>query len=74
MNKLAYKLGRKLAENQFHKEARLVQRVDDDSGKKKWALISKHSGRVLEWFGTDKPSEETVNKAEQRVQYFKHKG
>jgi len=58
----------------------LVQKVDKKTGKKKWALVTrkpdKRTGkrRVLYWFGSKKPSEESVSKQEKRVQYFKHKG
>lgn len=51
-------------------EARLVQRSKD--GEQHWALISKDSDKVLEWFGKDKPSDERVKKSEARVQMFKH--
>lgn len=36
-------------------------------------LVSTSNGRVLEWFGVRKPSEERVEKAEARVHYFKNK-
>lgn len=37
-----------------------------------WALVSKDKGRVLEWFGKDKPGEGRVANAERRVNYYKH--
>lgn len=49
---------------------RLVQRIKD--GEKRWALVSRKTGRVLKWFGKEKPSPETVKKEEARVQMFKH--
>ena len=52
----------------------LVQRHNDNTGKKEWALVSKGKDhKVLKWFGAQKPSEERVKKEEQRIQYFKHK-
>lgn len=55
--------------------ARLVQKHNDHTNKKEWALVSKSSPvRVLKWFGTEKPSDEAVAKEEARVQYFKHQG
>lgn len=52
--------------------ARLVQRKHEETGKLEWALVSKKDGKVLKWFGARKPSEESVQKEERRVQYFKH--
>jgi hypothetical protein len=41
---------------------------------KEWALLSiSKPGRVLEWFGSKKPSAATVEKSEKRIQYFKHR-
>jgi hypothetical protein len=51
----------------------LRQRKNPKTGKTEWALVS-HSGRVLEWFGVKKPSKGRVDKAEARVNYYKHKG
>jgi len=53
-------------------ESTLVQKHNDKTNKEEWALISKHSGRVLKWFGSAKPSKEEVAKEEHRIQYFKH--
>lgn len=50
----------------------LKQKTNPKSGKKEWALVSKSSGKALQYFGTKKPSKEVVNKAEGRVQAFKH--
>ena len=55
--------------------SRLVQKKNDKSGKTEWALISKKDpNKVLKWFGGTKPSAETVQKEEKRIQWFKHKG
>lgn len=54
--------------------ARLVQKHNDKTGKEEYALISKHTGRVLKWFGVQKPSHERVAKEERRIQYYKHAG
>ena len=68
----------KIAENlnyiadRLIKQARLVQKHREDSGKKEWALVSKSTAKVLKWFGTTKPSDEAVQKEERRVQFFKH--
>jgi len=57
------------------RQAILRQKVDEKDGKKKWALLSrKKPHRVLKWFGSQKPSEETVQKEEKRIQYFKNRG
>lgn len=57
------------------KTAVLEQKHNDNTGKKEWALVSVSSpGKVLKWFGTEKPSEESVAKEEARVQYFKNQG
>ena len=52
-------------------EARLVQRHNDNTDRKEWALISKKSNRILKWFGPTKPSDEAVQKEERRVQFWK---
>lgn len=54
--------------------ARLVKKHNDHTGRSEYALVSKKSGRVLKWFGTQKPSHDRVMKEERRVQYFKHAG
>jgi hypothetical protein len=45
----------------------------EDKDRSEWALVSKKGGKVLKWFGQEKPSEDRVKKEEQRIQYFKHK-
>lgn len=51
--------------------AHLIQKHNDNTGRKEWALVSKHDhNKVLEWYGTEKPSDETVAKSEQRVHSF----
>lgn len=57
----------------------LVERYRKEKDRKEWALVSRKPGKsgkrkVLYWFGTKKPSKESVQKQEKRVQYFKHKG
>lgn len=62
-------------ESKAIKQARLVQKKNENTGKTEWALVSKKDPKkVLKWFGGQKPSEEAVAKEEQRIQYFKHKG
>lgn len=56
------------------RESVLRKKYRKDKGRSEWALLSKDGSRVLKWFGTRKPSEESVKKEEARVQYFKHKG
>lgn len=52
----------------------LTQKVNKKSGKKEWCLVSKKDrSKVLEWYGTKKPSKERIEKTERRVQFFKHK-
>jgi hypothetical protein len=54
----------------------LVQRINPKTETKQWALVSPtrkdKSGkrRVLEWYGSRKPSEERVQKTESRIQWF----
>jgi len=50
----------------------LTQKVNEKTGNKEWALVSKKNRRVLKWFGARKPSEEAVKKEEKRIQYFKN--
>ncbi len=58
----------------------LTQRVDPKDGEKKWAYVAKNPNpetgkrQVLEYFGKQRPSEERVEKAAKRVQYFKNVG
>jgi hypothetical protein len=49
--------------------ARVVER--DHDGRKEWALVGGDGG-VLKWFGTKKPSDEAVEREENRVNMFKH--
>jgi len=55
------------------KTAILRKKYREESGKEEWALLDRKGKRVLKWFGSNKPSDESVQKEEQRVQYFKHK-
>ncbi len=51
----------------------LRQKVRESTGKTEWALVSKSKpGKVLEWYGKEKPSPERVAESEQRIQYYKH--
>lgn len=49
----------------------LRKRKNPKTDKMEWALVS-HEGRVLEYFGTKKPSDERFKKSERRVKAFKH--
>jgi hypothetical protein len=52
----------------------LRQKVRESTGKKEWCLVSESKpGKVLEWYGQEKPSTERVAQSEQRVQYYKHR-
>jgi uncharacterized OB-fold protein len=56
------------------KTAILKQKKNKNTGKTEWALVSKKDpSKVLKWFGVTRPSKETVDKEEKRVQYFKSK-
>ena len=66
---------RRISDELRSKAAVLIQKHNDNTGQTEWALVSKKDhDKVLEWYGAKKPSDETVGKTEQRVQYFKHKG
>lgn len=55
--------------------ATLVQKANKETGRCEWALVSKSNpNKVLEWYGTSKPSMEQVAKTERRVQFFKKNG
>lgn len=55
------------------RRATLVQKVNPESGEKEWCLVSKSDpSRVLQYYGTKKPSPERVLETERRVQYYKH--
>jgi len=54
----------------------VTERYREEKGRKEWALVSKKRGKkgkrkVLYWFGAKKPSKESVDKQEKRIQYFK---
>jgi len=52
----------------------LRQKVNPKTGKKQYCLVSrKDPSKILEWYGSAHPSEETVAKTEKRVQWFKHR-
>ena len=54
---------------------KLEQRHNENTGRKEWALVSRNDpSKVLEWYGTKKPSKERVGKSERRVRWFKNKG
>jgi len=51
----------------------LKRRYNKSSKRIEWALVSVSTpGKVLEWYGTERPGEGRVAKSESRVQYFKH--
>lgn len=57
------------------KIALLRKKRREDKNRIEWALISRSKPqKVLKWFGTKKPSAERVQKEENRIQWFKHKG
>ena len=51
----------------------LDKRKNPKSGKVEYCLVSVSNGKVLEWYGAKKPSDEKVKESEARVSYFKHK-
>ena len=58
------------------KRKKRKNRGKNNNGKKlrdrfEWALVSKTKGKVLRWFGPEKPSKEDVAKEEARIHYFK---
>lgn len=54
------------------RQAILVQKINKNTGRKEWCLVSKKDrSKVLEWYGPKKPSKERVEKTEKRVQWFK---
>lgn len=60
--------------NRLRRIAVLLQKHNDHTDRKEWALVSKKDhDKVLKWFGAEKPSEDAVAKEERRVQYFKHR-
>jgi hypothetical protein len=50
----------------------LRKKYREEKDRSEWALVTKKGGRVLKWFGPEKPSEERVKKEDNRVQMFKH--
>ena len=52
----------------------LTQRHNPHTNREEYCLVSIGSGKVLEWYGPKKPSDERVKESEARVQWFKHKG
>jgi hypothetical protein len=51
----------------------LRKRKNPKTGKSEYALVSSDGTKVLEYFGTAKPSDDRFAKAEQRVEYYKHR-
>ena len=52
----------------------LTQKKNPNTGKKEFCLVSvKSPGKVLEWYGTKRPSEARVEKSEKRVAYFENR-
>ena len=57
------------------KSAVLIQKHNENTGTTQWALVSvKDHDKVLKWFGSEKPSDESILKEEKRVQWFKSRG
>jgi hypothetical protein len=52
----------------------LTERTNPRTKRKEWCLVSIEKGRVLQYFGKTKPSDEAVQKVEARIEYFKNKG
>ena len=53
----------------------LSQKVNPKSEKKEYCLVStKSPGKVLEYFGTRRPSDEKVVRSERRVEFYEHHG
>ncbi len=52
----------------------LRKHMNPKTGKMEWALMSvSKPGKVLEWYGSKKPSSTRVAKSEKRIQWFKNK-
>ena len=51
----------------------LDKRKNPNTGREEYCLVSISSGKVLEWYGPKKPSDEKVRESEARVNYFKHR-
>jgi hypothetical protein len=58
--------------NALFQMAILTKRKNKNTGKNEYCLVSRDRKRVLEWYGSEKPSDERVTKTEKRVQWFKH--
>lgn len=64
----------------YIKEGWVVQRMNDDTGKKEWCLVD-HKGkktksgekRNLKWFGTKKPNVKEVKERIAEIKFFKSK-
>jgi len=52
----------------------LTKRVNPKTGKEEYCLVSISSGKVLEWYGKNHPSDQRVKESEARINWFKHKG
>lgn len=51
----------------------LAKRVREKTGEKRYCLVSrKDPSRILEWFGKERPSDETIQNSERRIQFWKH--
>ena len=53
------------------KEGILTQKINPKTGRKEYALVSREKHKALKYFGTQRPSSESVAKEERRVEYFK---
>jgi hypothetical protein len=52
----------------------MLARRKDKSGRLRYCLVSvKDPSKVLEWYGTQKPSDATIQRSEDRVNWFKNK-
>jgi len=53
----------------------LSQKVNPKTGKKEYCLVStKKPGKVLEYYGTRKPSNERLARSERRVEFYEKHG
>lgn len=56
-------------------QATHTKKYNKKTKQQEWALVSKKDpNKILQWFGTQKPSDDKVQKVEKRVQWFKNKG
>jgi len=51
----------------------LRQRYNEKHKRIEWALVARTGSKILQWFGTRKPNKDRIDRAEARVQYYKHK-